>query len=658
MQPEDPTTTAPAQWGTGYGWRYDPTELAELATQYPQLREHLELLAQVGQKRGLSLFSQQHLRLALIALECLHAHYSEVLTLAITSYLAGAGSLEQLDQPWPEADEHRGTLLGPLLGPGSAFQPREFDAIDLRILDLCLWKHDLSNFLISYAHPTQAPPARLQQICDDLYRRELEVQTFLDLLADERYGSFYPRAIDAEGNLTPLGHLIRSYLPAHLEQFDVQAKVLQRRAQLIQLLLAGPDPLLDLARTIAERGRQGYGESGSLSWRGPAYYYWALGQHLPRLLKADPERFTPLARQMAGPESPAYPMDPEYPFSRESQHGRLAALQALLAHDPARHIDLAVEAIHAPFSDGEAGRLQCLGLTAAYQFDPARFFPLVEEAALSPNQYLSDVAVEFLVQAPFEQARQALQRCVAEGHPAAALKALPVLLSQSWEGQTDFACALLTDRFEAIRALASQWLVEQGKPLPEVVDRSAELVHTSWQRIEAWLGVHAPHVLAQLPPGAADEDIRQLEVTMGFKLSAALQSLLQRHNGTAGQFVHTWAFLSTTEITQAWQMWINVEREYKQRTGNDLERLPAQWMPLASDGLGNHLCVDLAGSWLYGVPLPEGQSGQVFYLWHDDVDHWLAPSFETLWSDFADELEAGSYYLDEFRTLQSDTVSF
>lgn len=186
------------------------------------------------------------------------------------------------------------------------FPPRDQDALDLRILDICLHQHQLASFLRAYAGDKERRHTRLQQICEYVQRREVDVQTFLNLLAD----GGYDWACDQEGNLTPLDDLVRPYLAAHLERFDDVAEARHRRGSLIQLLLAGPSPLLDEARDIAECDGQGALEVRFHGPCGLVYYHWALGQHMARLLKADPERLTPLARHLAGKTSPAYPEEP------------------------------------------------------------------------------------------------------------------------------------------------------------------------------------------------------------------------------------------------------------------------------------------------------------------------------------------------------------
>ena len=676
MNQEEPTIhqKPKAIWG-GPTIRINPQEVAEFAAKYPSLQEQFEVLAQVGEHRVLGPFSQQQLRIAYLAQECLRTGYTERLTRAISDYLTEAGSLEQLDQPWPEAGENKKDVLEPLMTSGYYFQPRDLDALDLRILDICLHQHQLASFLRAYAGNKERRHTRLQHICDYLQRREVDVQTFLNLLADEHYVNFFQWASDGQGNLTPLGDLIRRALPAHLERFDEVAETHHHRTSLIQLLLAGPSPMLDLAWDIAERDGQRYSYDGLHQPRGPAYYYWALGEHMARLLKDNPAQFIPLARHLAGPESPAYPKDPWWPSPRE-QFGRFAALQALLAQDPAAHMDLAVEAVRAPFDPWGLAGLQQVGLTAAYAFDPVRYFPLVEEAALSANQHLGELAVEILSGASFEQALPSLQRCVAQGHPAARLKALKVLLSQPWEGQAGCARTLVSDRFQPIRTLATRWLRKHAEPITEHVVPDAAMVDTSWQRIETWLAAHAPDVLDRLSPGATDEELRVLEAILGFRLPEALTAFLQRHNGTAGALVHYWEFLSTSGIAQTWQMWIDLDRRNKHRLQeineqfegyeawhqahtvenlSEEDRWNSEWIPLAGNGRGDVLCLDLTGGSFYGAPLTEGQSGQVFEFIHDDtVNPWRAPSLADLWSDLAGDLEAGKYALDEFGGLQSE----
>lgn len=364
----------------------------------------------------------------------------------------------------------------------------------------------------------------------------------------------------------------------------------------------------------------------------------------------------------------------------KEQVGRLAALQALLAQNPAAHVDLAVEAVRAPGKSWIDEQLRLLGLTAAYALDPVRYFPLVEEAAQSTDQHLGELAVEYLSGASFEQALPALQCCVAQEHPGGRLKALKVLLSQPWEGQADCARTLVADRFKPIRTLATRWLRAHDEPITAHVIPDAAVVDASWKRIETWLGVHAPEVLEGLSAGATDEDLRVLEATLGYTLPEALTAFLRRHNGTLGDLVRDWEFLSTAQIAKQRQFWIDHDRRNKQRWQEIQEQFegyqvwhqahvvehlsdedtwnPA-WIPLADDHGAGLLCVDLAGGSFYGAPLAEGQSRQVFeFAFEDTVNPWRAPSLADLWSDLANNLEAGKYELDEFGGLQSDDAPF
>jgi cell wall assembly regulator SMI1 len=66
------------------------------------------------------------------------------------------------------------------------------------------------------------------------------------------------------------------------------------------------------------------------------------------------------------------------------------------------------------------------------------------------------------------------------------------------------------------------------------------------------------------------------------------------------------------------------------------------WIPLASDGAGDSLCVDLA-------PAPGGRKGQLITMIHDDSPRPLvAGSFHEWLSALADGMESGAYVFSEY----------
>ncbi|HEY7348277.1 MAG TPA: SMI1/KNR4 family protein [Ktedonobacterales bacterium] len=184
-----------------------------------------------------------------------------------------------------------------------------------------------------------------------------------------------------------------------------------------------------------------------------------------------------------------------------------------------------------------------------------------------------------------------------------------------------------------------------------------------WKRIEVWLATHASHILGYLQPGATDEEIRQAEVVMGVELPEDVKASYRLHNGSAHlPLIERLSLNSLEEMVQLWQGMKRIlddqdpTDEYifgVDEEQSDLEPLPVKavwwcpkWIPLLEFGNGDGLYVDLA-------PGPKGRSGQLVSFWHEDasMNDLVAPSWQAYLSAFADDLEAGKYFIDEWDDL-------
>src|SRR5689334_22327881 len=76
-------------------------------------------------------------------------------------------------------------------------------------------------------------------------------------------------------------------------------------------------------------------------------------------------------------------------------------------------------------------------------------------------------------------------------------------------------------------------------------------IATLWPEFEDWLAVHWPEGLADLSPGATDEQLRALEAALRVRLPADFVECLKIHNaqkGMAGGLFDNSEFLSTEAI--------------------------------------------------------------------------------------------------------------
>lgn len=383
--------------------------------------------------------------------------YPEPLINAISSYLAEEGSLKAVEREWQSTIMLRQPAFPELIVRGWLEQHatrfwgthqgglREFE---LRLLSVCAATGQFWG-LLRWFPSSEA----LFQALQRLHSLGIEPPLLLQGLFP-----FLHLAIDKQGDLNALGRFLLQFLPEHFETLfppvpsdpPYTANFLNAQALvLIQLLLETRPPQVDLAWQVIQQINQGLGPG----------YNDGLRRCIRLMLRVAPERFTTWARALASPDSPA---NPEL---------RLKALQALMEQNPALHVDLAVAAARAAFPPyhWEGYQLRKAALEAAYRFDPVKYLPLVEEIAQSQDPLLAPDALQLLLQAPAEQARPHLQRCVAQGGIAVASGALKALLSQQWAGRQEYALSLLAHHSKRIRREASAWLAQQGEAAIESI---------------------------------------------------------------------------------------------------------------------------------------------------------------------------------------------
>jgi cell wall assembly regulator SMI1 len=177
-----------------------------------------------------------------------------------------------------------------------------------------------------------------------------------------------------------------------------------------------------------------------------------------------------------------------------------------------------------------------------------------------------------------------------------------------------------------------------------------------WERIEAWLKTYTPQIMNNVYAGAAEEDIEQLEMKLGYQLPDDLRDSLRIHNGTASCFVDGWELLSVDRIWQEQQMQLEVLHDLQEEAGEieEGERVwwwYPHWIPFASFGNGDLLCVEVD-------PSSGEQFGWIIEFYHEMYSLWIAPNFQAVLSAFADHLEMGEYTLDEFGGLRNKARRF
>jgi len=169
-----------------------------------------------------------------------------------------------------------------------------------------------------------------------------------------------------------------------------------------------------------------------------------------------------------------------------------------------------------------------------------------------------------------------------------------------------------------------------------------------WQRAEAVLKSKYPARHKALRKGASNSQLAALEQLIGAELPEDFKSSLRLHNGQEenGEGVlRDWELLSTDRIADEWKIWKEL---YDGGDFADAEGSPGPgvkphwwhplWLPLTSNGGGDHQCLDLD-------PASEGKRGQVIQMWHDDAPREVqGASFEAWFEGFVNDLEAGKAY--------------
>ncbi len=360
---------------------------------------------------------------------------------ATCRYLAGEEVLDQVRQEWKQVNS---TMLFYAAEQMMVLSDNseQLDELDLRVLTVCMAINTPGVFFQQIGRQP-----RILQARDYLLEQGVSEEAIALSLLHTRYDYLLNQTTP-----TPLGALLLSYLPKHFPAVLGALGPNTPRTDFIPYYLVA----LLLADSTSERIEMAW----QVAQLANGYYK---GSCAALLLKADPARFTEWARQIAGPNT-------------ANHQSRLAALQALLEYDVAGNIDLAVEAARTPpGSHWDTVQVQCLGLEAAYRFDPEKYLSLVEEVAVKQHPALGKKAVELLRQADPAAARPVLQHCVASGHVEAALQALDMLLGQDWPERQAYLFSLLPHRSKHIRDALLVWLIKEGSAIVEPL--GAQLTH-------------------------------------------------------------------------------------------------------------------------------------------------------------------------------------
>ncbi|MGW6275350.1 SMI1/KNR4 family protein [Streptomyces sp. NPDC055060] len=117
-------------------------------------------------------------------------------------------------------------------------------------------------------------------------------------------------------------------------------------------------------------------------------------------------------------------------------------------------------------------------------------------------------------------------------------------------------------------------------------------IDSSWLRIENWLCEYAPAAYISLPPATGSDAVRAAERRCGFAFPADLVALLCRHDGS-GQCLlpGNYRLSGADEIADDYLAWIGSGRR---DVPDELRYWRSSWLPLAGDGAGGSLFLEVA----------------------------------------------------------------
>ncbi|MDQ2807415.1 MAG: SMI1/KNR4 family protein [Chloroflexota bacterium] len=177
-------------------------------------------------------------------------------------------------------------------------------------------------------------------------------------------------------------------------------------------------------------------------------------------------------------------------------------------------------------------------------------------------------------------------------------------------------------------------------------------INEIWQAIEAWYQDKAPLVHDELRGGASDAQIQQLEEKIGVTLPADYKASLQIYNGEVS--VHDYTYHGISMVLSKWTTMDQLRTEGKFANAAVYEEgagilqntwWHSGWVPFASDGGGNMLCIDTA-------PAERGVVGQILQMERGSGPGITEYKSFLAWLEgYRDDLYAGKYRVDSEGSL-------
>jgi cell wall assembly regulator SMI1 len=178
-----------------------------------------------------------------------------------------------------------------------------------------------------------------------------------------------------------------------------------------------------------------------------------------------------------------------------------------------------------------------------------------------------------------------------------------------------------------------------------------EHVTREWDRIEAWLKINLPEVIADLNPPASEDAINQAQTELGVTLPDSFKALYRIHDGqrqnSHGAFFGHW-FMSLEQLMMRYADWKGIViHDPVAALGADLPMTSTPegaiqlryadiaWIPFTEAGASENFGLDFD-------PGEYGRAGQVIIFGRDVRNKVvLAPDLPSFLGWVADELERG-----------------
>jgi cell wall assembly regulator SMI1 len=173
------------------------------------------------------------------------------------------------------------------------------------------------------------------------------------------------------------------------------------------------------------------------------------------------------------------------------------------------------------------------------------------------------------------------------------------------------------------------------------------------ERLERWLRLYRAEYYEWLRPGVPERELMSLERDLGRNLPAGFRELYRWHDGQDAEctlpLYYNQMFMP---LKQVQLVWAAVSQLLDSGEFPEVNWWSKSWIPFLDSGNGDHLCVDLDGT--FG-----GMPGQVLAFYHDwECRNIEYPSIEKWLEAFVPTVENGMWEEEEgqFRPRELEQV--